>query len=346
MTIAARIVLEVNIPAIDLKRATKKLSSVSAKTVQIDGDSGTLSAMDEDLGISTSIFQTSGKVSVDLNLFKSTVSKLTKDVKLEQSGNSLTISSAKFKSTIPISSDWPTFPTSTEKGFTLSSEKLNNLLSFTSIVTTEKNNFDHTGSILIRTSGENIEAIATDNHRIAFTDYPLSINIPQTIIPSKAVKALKDFTGDITISESNNCIFFKSEDTTVFARKTNVKFPNIDAVVPKSYSLEVKFDVGLFRECIDRVMPTVDPEVTPKVVLEFGESLKLSTGNSLIGQSEDYLDIEHLSPVKKLTIAANIKYIAEFLGAVSGCGIIRLDASKPFMMEAGNRRLLTAGLKV
>lgn len=348
--IAARIALDTKISAVELKKLVKKLSSVNAKTIQIDGGSKTIYAMDDDLGVclSTSINWTSGKVSVDFNIFKSTINKLSKDVVLEQSGSSpLKITSAKFKATIPVSSEWPVFPVYEPKGFNLNSEKLNNVLSFVNTVTTEKNNFDHTGFILIEGDGHKLSAVATDNHRIAFSDYPLEgYIVPKTIIPAIAVKAMKEFTDTINIFESTSCIFFKSDNMTVYARKSTVKFPNIAGAMPKQYVLEAKLDVNLFKESLDRVSPVIDPEVTPRVVMNFGDSLTLSTGTDIIGNAEDVLDIEYTVP-NKLVLAANSKYISEFLTSVSGCVTIKLSGKdKPFLLESGNRRLLTAGLKV
>jgi len=350
MMIVARIALEINIGAADLKRLVKKLSSVSAKTIQIDGNNKTIYAMDEDMGIciSSPLLKSELMVSIDFNIFKSTVNKLTKDVVLSQSGKEpLKITSAKFKASIPISSEWPVFPVYEPKGFNLNSEKLNNVLNFVNSVTTEKNNFDHTGFILIEGEGHKLSAVATDNHRIAFSDYPLEgYIVPKTIIPAIAVKAIKEFTDTINIFESTSCIFFKSDNMTVYARKSTIKFPNIVGAVPKQYILEAKLDVNALKESLDRVSPVIDPEVTPRVVLDFGDSLKLSTGTDIIGNAEDSLDIEYTVP-NKLILAANSKYISEFLTAVSGCVTIKLSGKdKSFMMECGNRRLLTAGLKV
>jgi DNA polymerase III sliding clamp (beta) subunit (PCNA family) len=350
MTTVARSALEIKISAADLKRLTKKLTSVNAKTIQIDGNSSTMYAMDDDLGIcvQSPLLKSELMASVDFNIFKSTVSKLTKDVVLSQSGKEpLKITSAKFKATIPISSDWPVFPVHEPKGFNLNSEKLNNLLSFVNSVTTEKNNFDHTGFILIEGDGHKLSAVATDNHRIAFSDYPLEgYVVPKTIIPAIAVKAIKEFTDTINVFESTACIFFKSDNMTVYARKSTVKFPNIAGAMPKQYILEAKLDVNAFKESLDRVSPVIDPEVTPRVVLDFGDSLTLSTGTDIIGNAEDVLDIEYTVP-NKLILAANSKYISEFLTSVAGCVTIKLSGKdRPFLLEAGNRQLLTAGLKV
>jgi len=350
-TNVARTVLEINIPAADLKRIVKKLSPVNSDITTINSDSGILYAMDADIGVSvsSSIFRNSGLLSVSSQLFKSTVSKLTKDVKLEQTGKGpLNIQSAKFKASIPIAQDSLPFPIEGGKSFSLSSEKLNSLLSFVSTVTTEKNNFDHTGSILIKGDGKNLTTVATDNHRIAFSEYPLGVEIPSTIIPSKAVKAIKDFTDNILISETPSVLFLKSNDVLVFARKTNVKFPDVYSVIPKQYVLEVKLDSNSFKDAIERVSPTVDPDTpAPRVRLDFGDTLKISTGNDTIGKADDELDIEHITKPINISLTANLKYISEFLNTVSGCVIIKLGGTgKPFMLEAGNRRLLTAGLKV
>jgi DNA polymerase III sliding clamp (beta) subunit (PCNA family) len=343
--------MNINVQAADLKRIIKKLSSSNSTTVQIDSDEGNIYVTDSDMGIcvNNSIFRNSGKVVVDFNLFKSIVNKLTKEVKITQNGESpLYIQSAKYKSYIPIIKEIKTFPVQSGKSFSISSEKLNSILSFTDIVTDVKNNFDHTGSILIKGDGKNLAAISTDNHRIAFGDYSLSTEVPETIIPSIAVKALKDLTGNIDISETVSAIFFKSSDTLIFARKTNIKFPNVYGVIPKQYILEAKLDFNVLKEAIGRVSPTVDPDTpTPRIQFEFGNTLRMFTGNDLIGKSEDEVDIEYISQPSKFTLTANLKFISDFLNSVSGNGTIKIGGvGKPFMLEAGNKRLLTAGLRV
>jgi DNA polymerase-3 subunit beta len=351
--------VNITLPATDLKKIVKKLSAVQSTNIVLR--TGSAQADDETMGIVVSYPFETEPVTVNSRLFSSTVNKLTKDVTLQYKGKGpLYISSAKFKAEIPLMIVTPALvqPPSSLSELEIEAKDLSELLSFASQVTDEKNTFDHTGVVQLFRYYEYIEAEATDNLRIVSFRKKISVNAEplKILISSKIVKAVKELEGTVSISQTNSLIFFQAGDTTIYTRKLTKKFPDVNKVMPQSYKLEVEINTQDFLDVLGRVSPTIDPETSSKVVLDFqGDVLKVQSGNELVGQSEDEIPVNPLIPdaldeIYPLRMAANSNFIKLFLTSVSKCGTIITfkanDKDKPFLMESGSRKILMAGVRL
>ena len=358
--------MTIKIPAADLKRIIKKLGAVSSGNTKIDFATGNLQVLDNDLGIQvfSSVFRTSDfHIFVNSKLLNSTVTKLTKDVVLAcEAGGPLYVSSAKFKGQIPVvkepswasPADW-----SGDVLYNLPTNVLADVLGFTSSVTSDSATLDHTGSIRLSVNAELMEAAATDNFRVALASGKREDGLGDkltVLVPGRIARVIRDLDGqEVMVSQTEPALFFESGGTTILSRKIAKKFPPIENVLPKSFRLEVKVSAESLLDALHRIAPAIDPESTaPRVEMSFnGPSLKLKTGGSSTGQAEDEVEVEQMVPDAfdepvTLVMAANHKFVSNFLTSVSESDIVLKanEGAKPFMMEAGNKRILIAGLKL
>lgn len=353
--------MNVTLPATELKKLVKKLSAVQSENISLGN--GFALATDGDTGVSVVYPFLDPPISINSRLFSTTCNKLTKDVILV-SDKSLVIKSNKFKAELPIDFN-PVVPppVSSLSELEIESTELSKLLTFAGQVTNEKVTYDHTGNVRIQYLGGVVSVVGTDNLRIA-NDFvslkpelglTLSSGTKEIIIPTKVIRVIKELEGVIDISQSQSAIFFQAGGTTVYTRKSSKKFPDIGKVIPKSYKLVAEINVQELTEVLNRVSPTIDPDTDSKVLLSFqNDVLKLQSGNQLIGQIEDELQINPIFPDAfeepyHISIGVNARFLNQFLTNVKECDTILFkcnESGKPFFMQTGNKSILMAGIKI
>lgn len=341
----------------DLKRVVKQLAAIQSKDIYLGNGQGI--ATDGDMGVKiTCEYFTGLGYAVDARLFSSICGKLTKDVNLGLDGNKLVIKSAKLKAELPVVfKPAPTIPTASSLSeLEIPSEYLSKMLSYVSQVTDEKVSYDHTGAVRLLADATGLDLTATDNLRIAHIadglKYP---NFDPVLIPAKVLKAVKELTGTITLGQSESGITFEAGNVLVYTRKLTKKFPDIVKVMPKSYKLEAVISTKSLAEALSNIGGTIDPETDSKVILSVNRDvLKVTSGNSMIGQTEDELGIETVVPgvlddPYLLTLGANARFLNTYLTTIKESGTITFKANesgKPFMLESGNRKMLMAGVRI
>ena len=345
--------MNVTLPANELKKLAKKLAAVQSEVVSFGN--GFACANDGDTGVTvlSSSFNDT-PISVNSRLFSSTCNKLTKDVNLFYDSGPLVIKSGKFKAELPVFHDKAEpFPVSSLSELEIDSGYFAGLLNYVSQVTNEKATYDHTGSIQISADQLGMVLTATDNLRVAIVNDTIKhSNFNPLLIPAKVTRVIKELEGLMSISQSDSTIFFQVGDTTIYTRKSAKKFPNIVNVLPKSYKLVVEINTQEFLETLNRVSPTIDPDTDSKVLLSFkDDTLQLQSGNQQIGQIEDELPIlrNAFDEPFNVQIGANARFLNQYLTSVKEHDIIVFksnESGKPFMMQAGNKQILMAGIKI
>lgn len=346
--------MNVTLPATELKKLVKKLSAVQSENISLGN--GFALATDGDIGVSVVYPFLDAPISVNSRLFSTTCNKLTKDVVLI-SDKSLVIKSNKFKAELPIDfSPVVPPPVSSLSELEIESTELSKLLTFAGQVTNEKVTYDHTGSIQFSADSLGVVVQATDNLRVAvITDKVKYPNFDPILIPTKVIRVIKELEGMVSISQTDSAIFFQAGDTTIYTRKSTKKFPDIGKVISKSYKLIAEINIQELTEVLNRVSPTIDPDTDSKVLLSFqNDVLKLQSGNQLIGQIEDELQINPIFPDAfeepyHVAIGVNARFLNQFLTNVKECGTILFkcnESGKPFFMQTGNKSILMAGIKI
>lgn len=362
--------MNLTLPATDLKRIVKRLSTVQSISTIIGGGIAWSSDGDMEISIQSHLLDSDKQVKIDSRLFQTTCNKLSGDVSLVLEETKLIIKSKKFKAELPTilqsNLSWPVSSQS-ELKYKIETKTLIRLLTFAGAVTDEKASFDYTGCVQLTATPDSywtkFEAIGTDKFRIAVISDSAKIGTDKfkLLIPTKIIKAIKDLDekyptdAGTTISELPSSIVFESGDTKIYTRKLSKHLPDVFKVIPKDYKLHVEIKTEEFLEALNRIAPTIDPETDSQILLDFqGDSLKLSSGNSLIGKSQDEIPVNPLIPdalddPMLVKIGVSARFLNAYLTLIKDCDTILFKANesgKPFFMESGSRKILMAGVRI
>ncbi|MDD5258823.1 MAG: DNA polymerase III subunit beta [bacterium] len=190
--------------------------------------------------------------------------------------------------------------------------------------------------VLLQTSNNNLEMIATDGRRLAYINGGKlskgTKNKLDVIIPSKALREINRLINDeddkkiIKIELTENQISYKVGATTLVSRLIEGKFPNYKQVIPKEHSLDLVLDTAKFLSAIKR-MSLVAPEKAESIKLELANNKAVISGMAQgLGEAQEEIEIEYKG--NKFEVAYNPKYLIEVLKNISTPNII-LELSNP-----------------
>lgn len=166
------------------------------------------------------------------------------------------------------SSQFPEVPTSKQPGVRVPAVILREAIRRTIFaVTTEQSRLTILGAKL-QVDDSNLNLVATDGHRLAYTKFPLFNATGQTldlIIPKKSLFQLEDLLERelkrdseclIEIGETGNQLCFGVGRHSLFSRKLTGTFPNWEMVLPKTLAFKAEISTDDFRQSLLRVTLT------------------------------------------------------------------------------------------
>lgn len=176
--------------------------------------------------------------------------------------------------------------------------------------------------LLIVLEGQEMRAVATDGHRLAFSAYTVGQDLPkrEAILPRKTVlelnKLLRDTDDDILIEFGNNQVRFTVDETIMTSKVIDGKFPDYQRVIPQNNDKLVELDRAQFLQALQRAAILAN-EKFRGVNLQLGDNeMKIACMNSEQEEAEDVLDINY--GYAPLNIGFNITYLLDVLNNTSG----------------------------
>jgi len=261
-------------------------------------------------------------------LLSTTYSIPEEEIMLESSNNNLKITSKTSTSSIkclPID-DFPTIPrVKKENYFSISQDVLVSALKNTVGATAVTYTKPELASVYMFSQGKSpLTLVATDSFRLAEQKtgitYPsLSLLLPQKSA-QEVIRIFEDSPGEIEVVFNKNQILFQNRNISFLSRLTEGKFPEYQAIIPKSFETQVTIDknqilsavraAGIFSSRLSEVMLGVDP----------GEGLlEVKSSSSETGE------YRALHPAKisgqKAEANFNYHYLLEALQSVGGSKI-------------------------
>lgn len=153
-----------------------------------------------------------------------------------------------------------------------------------------------TGMCLFAKNGK-LGACATDAHKLwrSTVDYTCD-DFSVTIPPSgfHALASVLKNKQSVNIMVGSNNISFITDDAMVHSRLVEGKYPNVDAVIPTSYSINVKIHKAELEDSLNRVSLFAD-NATSRLKLSIGGNKMIIEGEdtSLLRKAKDSVSIEH-----------------------------------------------------
>jgi len=224
-----------------------------------------------------------------------------------------------------------------ENAFDISTATLKNMVQKTIFaISNDETRYVLTG-VLLQTSNNTIEMVATDGRRLAYINGGKPVksikNKLDVVIPSKALREINRLIGEkdedknmVKIELTENQISYKFGSTILVSRLIEGKFPNYKQVIPKEHSTELVLDTAKFLSAIKRVS-LLAPEKAESIKLELAsDKAIISSMAQGLGEAQEEMEIEYKG--SKFEAAYNPKYLIDVLKNIATANII-LELSNP-----------------
>ncbi len=319
-----------------------------------EGDSITLHSTDMELNLVekvNAVVEEPGLLTVSAAMFFDIMRKLGDDtVRLFVKDNQLHIHAgrSKFKISYLNADDFPklTFG-DLPITFSLKTETLKKLFDKPRFaMATEETRYYLNGIYWHTIPGENLlRAVATDAHRLAFTQIPApegSIDMPGVIISRKTVnevrKLLDEEGGDVIVKLSPQRIEFHFATSSLSSRLIDGNFPDYLQAIPSNNNRIFYVPTKDYMSAVDRVATVVSDKIRV-IKLELKENLvTVSALSSELGSAVEELSVAYDSQ-ENVEIGFNAKYLLDITQHIDEeeTEVYLSDGNSPALMRgAGN----------
>ena len=187
--------------------------------------------------------------------------------------------------------------------------------------------------VLVEIQPEVLRLVATDTHRLAVRQEPISVEVPEgksAIIPAKALREVhrlleRDSEEPVTLSFSDNQVKCVMGDTVVMCRLLEGSFPNYEKVIPSDYEREVTVDKEQLGAVVSRVM-IVGRQSAGRVLFDIAASgITVSARSQDVGEAREELPAQLTG--EPMEIAINGEFLVDAMNAVDAEQLVlRLNA--------------------
>jgi DNA polymerase III subunit beta len=214
--------------------------------------------------------------------------------------------------------EFPAFPgVKFDNGWRVHSGELQKLIAHVSFAASTEESRPILNGVLWELRPDRMRMVATNGHRLARMDVPLSAASGATadlIVPPKALDQIRRlFKADeeIEIARSDNHLGFRSEKTQVYTRLIEGPYPNYEQVIPRENDKVVTADRAAITSALRR-MSTVASDQTHRIRMAFAAgSCKLSVQTPDLGEAQEDVAVTYEGDA--LEIGFNATYLLEVL---------------------------------
>jgi DNA polymerase-3 subunit beta len=211
-------------------------------------------------------------------------------------------------------------------------------------ITQEESRYALNGA-LFAYSGEQLQMVATDGHRLALaalanTSTGGEEGKTSVIIPKKALHELQKLTAGseemLGFANDENHLYFQLGPRKLTTRKLSGQFPNYDLVVPKNNDKTVPLNAERITQAIRQAALMAD-ERSRSVKFEFNDNrLSITSQSADIGDAKVVIPVDYNG--SSVTIGFNAQYLLDFLNNVSADEILFefKDEQSPALMRPAN----------
>ena len=260
----------------------------------------------------------------------------------------LTVSSKNFHADFATISalDFPELESKEEtNSLSISSSALQRLLNKTAFCMASQDVRYYLNGLLVEYKGGEVNAVATDGHRLALATSPLdktiTIDGERQILPRKAVlelsKILRQENEDIKITFGNSSLSIQDENLDFSTKLIDGKFPDYEKVLPSGEPNSLEVPKENLQSALSRASVLSNEKYRGVRFALDKNTLKLTANNPEKESAEELLEVNYNgSPME---IGFNIGYILDVLGTIE-TDIIELnfygEESSCLIREPGN----------
>ncbi len=231
------------------------------------------------------------------------------------------------------SSQFPEIPMQKQAGIRVPAVILREAIRRTAFaVTTEQSRFTISGAKIV-IDDRSLTMVATDGHRLAFTQFPLVNSTGQKLdllVPKKTLAQLEDLLdreirrdaeSQIEIGSGGNQLCFAIGNHSLFSRTLTGTFPNWEMVLPKNLACVAEISTEDFRRSLSRVTLTADDRnYSVTMEIEAGKLTLKSSTNDAEAQEEMPAALNGASGGEVHRLRFNSRYVQDFLQTISKAG--------------------------
>ena len=275
------------VPAVDKKGNVPILQNI---LIDANNDVLNLLATDTELGISTKTdadIVEKGETTVNAQKFFKLLSSIVDDeIEVETQKNILTVkaTNSHFQlATLP-ADEFPsvTLP-SFENGFSIPSLELDKAIRKVSYATSrDEVRYILTG-IFIKSTGNRLDVVATDAHRMAIYEVLISVPKFSAILPKRSMVELKKLLRDsnnVNVYIDKNILYFGLDNTVLWTTEIDGEYPDYSGVIPTSNPLVCTIGREDFLNALKEVSVIYDSDVKPVIFKLTPSTLTLSARKS------------------------------------------------------------------
>src|SRR6478672_1771449 len=214
--------------------------------------------------------------------------------------------------------EFPNFPTvKFDASWRIKSGDLQKLIQHTAFAVSNEESRPILNGVLWELRPDNMRMVATNGHRLAKMDVPISsAGAPSSdmIVPPKALDQIRRLfpqDEELEIARGDNHLGFRSPFTAVYTRLIEGPYPNYDQVIPKDNDRIALADRNALIQALKR-MSVIASDQTHRIRMSFNAGmLKFSVQTPDLGEAQDELAINFEGD--SLDIGFNASYLLEIL---------------------------------
>ena len=237
----------------------------------------------------------------------------------------LTVSSKNFHADFATISalDFPELESKEEtNSLSISSSALQRLLNKTAFCMASQDVRYYLNGLLVEYKGGEVNAVATDGHRLALATSPLdktiTIDGERQILPRKAVlelsKILRQENEDIKITFGNSSLSIQDENLDFSTKLIDGKFPDYEKVLPSGEPNSLEVSKESLQSALSRASVLSNEKYRGVRFALDKNTLKLTANNPEKESAEERLDVNYNG--NPMEIGFNIGYLLDVLGTI------------------------------
>ncbi len=203
----------------------------------------------------------------------------------------------------------------------LTQKQFKRLIGFVQYAMAQQDIRYYLNGLLLVVSGNELRAIATDGHRLAYASEVLPENLSHTevILPRKTVMELSRLLGDnddvLNIKLSPNQATFSFGDIELVSKLIDGKFPDYERVIPQNHHKVVTLARTTLLQSLLRAAILTNEKFRGVRVVLATDSLKIISSNADQEEAQEELEVAYEGDA--LDIGFNVTYLLDVLNNVS-----------------------------
>lgn len=226
----------------------------------------------------------------------------------------------------------------------LQRSELKNLLEKTQFAMAQQDVRYYLNGLLVEGSADRLRAVATDGHRLAFSEREGVTGLKQpvqAILPRKSVQELNRLLDnsdtEVILVVGEGQVQVEIDSVRMTTKTIDGRFPDYERVIPDHGDKLVRADRETLRKSLARTA-ILSNEKFRGVRLQLSEgTLKLQTHNPEHEEAEEEVEVDYGG--EDLEIGFNVNYLLDALGAIAGDDVtleLKSSDSSGLIYEAGD----------